>query len=182
MIRPRTPRRRPTATLDVLSAIDGALGEGVEISTFGCDEDSFARLEGHAVPSIAHLGLLSRREVSELMRRCDVFIDASAYQAFGRTGLEAMACGAVPVLPALGGVHEYAVHDENAVILADGSAEAISDAVISLALDSARLQTMRCTGLLAAQDFSIERAARSQLELFSAAVHSRCVAPTLLAP
>ena len=54
------------------------------------------------------------------MRRCDVFIDASAYQAFGRSGLEAMACGAVPVLPALGGVHEYALDDENAMVLADG--------------------------------------------------------------
>lgn len=182
MIRPRTPRRRPAATLDVLSAIDGALGEGAEMHTFGCDEDSFAQLEGHAVPGIDHLGLLSRREVSELMRRCDVFIDASAYQAFGRTGLEAMACGAVPVLPALGGVHEYAVHDENAMILADGSAEAVADAVIGLALDPARLRAMRRAGLLTAQGFSIERAARSQLELFSAAVRGRRASSTLLAP
>jgi glycosyltransferase involved in cell wall biosynthesis len=103
------------------------------------------------------------------MRRCDVFIDASAYQAFGRTGLEAMACGAVPVLPALGGVHEYAVDAQNAVILADGSAEAIAEAVVALALDTARLNAMRRAGLRAAEDFSIERAARSQLELFSAA-------------
>ncbi len=181
MIRPRTPRRRPAATLDALAAIDGALGEGVEILTFGCDQDSFARLAGHVVPGIVHLGLLSRREVSELMRRCEVFIDASAYQAFGRTGLEAMACGAVPVLPALGGVHEYAIHDHNAVILADGSPEAIADAVIDLALDSARLQEMRLAGVLAAQDFSVEGAARSQLDLFSAAVHRRRLC-TVLAP
>lgn len=173
MLRPRTPRRRPVATLDALSMIDGALGEGAEILTFGCDEDSFAQLEGHAVPGIAHLGLLSRGEVAELMRRCDVFIDASAYQAFGRTGLEAMACGAVPVLPALGGVHEYALHDHNAAVLPDGSPEAIADAVIDLALDSARLEAMRRAGVLEAQGFSIERAARSQLDLFSAAVHRR---------
>ena len=178
MIRPRTPRRRPVATLNALAAIDGTLGEAAEILTFGCDEDSFAQLAGHAVPGIAHLGLLSRRAVSELMRRCDVFIDASAYQAFGRTGLEAMACGAVPVLPALGGVHEYARHDDNAVILADGSPEAIADAVIDLALDPPRLEAMRRAGVLEAQDFSIERAARSQLELFAAAVHRRRHSPT----
>jgi Glycosyl transferases group 1 len=182
MIRPRTPRRRPAATLDALAAIDGALGEGAELLTFGCDEDSFAQLERHAVPGIAHLGLLSRREVSELMRRCDVFLDASAYQAFGRTGLEAMACGAVPVLPALGGVREYAVHDHNALILASGDPETVAGAVIDLARDAPRLRALRRAGVLAAQDFSIERAARSQLDLFSAAVDRRRPSRAVPAP
>jgi len=181
MIRPRTPRRRPLATLDSLSAIDRALGEAAQIVTFGCDEDSFAALRRHAVPRIAHLGLLSRRDVAELMRRCDVFIDASAYQAFGRTGLEAMACGAVPLLPALGGVREYAVHGENAVILADGSAAAIADSVIALAGDPARLGAMRRAGVLAAQGFTVERAARSQLELFAAAMLRSRPVPAALA-
>ena len=173
MIRPRTPRRRPLATLDALSAIGRALGEDAQITTFGCDERSLAGLQRHAVPGIAHLGLQSRREVSELMRRSDLFIDASAYQAFGRTGLEAMACGAIPLLPALGGVHEYAVDGENAVILTDGSAEAIVDAVVALAGDPARLEAMRRAGVLGAQGFSVERAARSQLELFSSAIGRR---------
>jgi glycosyltransferase involved in cell wall biosynthesis len=101
------------------------------------------------------------------MRHCDVFVDASAYQAFGRTGLEAMACGAVPLLPALGGVHEYAVEDGNAVILDDGSPQAIAAAVIALARDRRRLGRLRQAGVLAAQRFSVERAARSQLELFA---------------
>jgi glycosyltransferase involved in cell wall biosynthesis len=182
MVRPRTPRRRPTATLDALAAIDGALGGATELVTFGCDEDSFARLAGHAVPAIDHRGLLSRREVSELMRRSDVFIDASAYQAFGRTGLEAMACGAIPVLPALGGVREYAIHDENAVILADGDAETIADAVIELASDTPRLEAMRHAGIRAAHAFSIERAARSQLDMFAAAVDRRRLDRTVPGP
>jgi Glycosyl transferases group 1 len=181
MIRPRTPRRRPAATLDALAAIDGALGESAEVITFGCDEDSFAQLEGHAVTAVRHLGLLSRREVAELMRRCDVFIDGSAYQAFGRTGLEAMACGAVPVLPALGGVHEYALDGVNALVLADGSPEAIADVVIELAHDPDRLRRMRAAGISAARGFSIERAASSQLDLFSAAVQRRRMARGVLA-
>jgi glycosyltransferase involved in cell wall biosynthesis len=179
MIRPRTPRRRPAATLNALAAIDGSLGEAAELITFGCDEDSFAQLADHAVPAVDHLGLLSRRGVSELMRRCDMFIDASAYQAFGRTGLEAMACGAVPVLPALGGVYEYAVEDENAVILADGGAETIADAVVGLGLDRPKLESMKRAGVLAAQGFSIERAARSQLDIFSAALRDRRLSCTV---
>jgi hypothetical protein len=173
MVRPRTPRRRPAATLEALAAIAGALGDGASLMTFGCDERSLGEVGGHVVPGLHHLGPLSRREVSELMRRSDVFIDASAYQAFGRTGLEAMACGAVPLLPALGGVREYAVHDENALILADGSPATIADAVVALALDPARVAAMSAAGLARAQSFSVERAARSQLELFSAAVQRR---------
>ncbi|HEY7961911.1 MAG TPA: glycosyltransferase [Solirubrobacteraceae bacterium] len=167
MIRPRTPRRRPAATLQALAEIAQALGEGVEIATFGCAPESYAGLRAPAMPGVGHLGLLSRAEVARLMRHCDVFVDASAYQAFGRTGLEAMACGAVPLLPALGGVHEYAVEDGNAVILDDGSPQAIAAAVIALARDRRRLGRLRQAGVLAAQRFSVERAARSQLELFA---------------
>jgi Glycosyl transferases group 1 len=170
MIRPRTPRRRPAATLQALAAIARELDEGVSISTFGCNEDSFLQVAGEALGDEtapgSHLGLLSRLEVSQLMRRCDVFIDASAYQAFGRTGLEAMACGAVPLLPDLGGVHEYA-HAENAVILERDSPREIAEAVVALARDPARLRRLRDAGLRDAQRFSVQRAARSQLDLFT---------------
>jgi hypothetical protein len=182
MIRPRTPRRRPAATLQALAAIAHELGEGVVISTFGCDEDSFAQLAGDALAEASvdgalsveaipgsHLGLLSRLEVSQLMRRCDAFIDASAYQAFGRTGLEAMACGAVPLLPDLGGVHEYA-HAQNAVIFQRDSPPEIAEAAVALAHDPARLRRLRDAGLRDAQRFSVQRAARSQLELFAGAL------------
>jgi hypothetical protein len=170
MIRPRTPRRRPGATLAALAIVAETLGYEVEVITFGCDEESFTRLEGHAIPGIHHLGLLTRAAVAGLMRSCDVFLDGSAYQAFGRTGLEAMACGAVPVLPALGGVHEYALHGENALILGEGSPREMAGAIIELMRDRARLGRLRTAGVRAARRFSIERAARSQLELFAAAV------------
>jgi hypothetical protein len=170
MIRPRTPRRRPVATLAALEIIAQELGDGVEIITFGCDHESFAQLDVPAVAGVHHLGLLTRAAVAGLMRSCEVFIDGSAYQAFGRTGLEAMACGAVPVLPALGGVHEYARHDENALILDEGGPREMAAAAIELARDPARLRRLRTAGVRTAECFSIERAARSQLELFAAAV------------
>jgi hypothetical protein len=169
MIRPRTPRRRPLATLRALALIARELGEGVRIVTFGCDHEAFAELVEDKV-GITHLGLLSRMQVSALMRRSDIFIDASAYQAFGRTGLEAMACGAVPLLPGLGGVHEYALHDENAFILDDDSPAQIAAAVLDLAGSPARLARMSHAGVRDARRFSIERAARSQLALFADAL------------
>jgi glycosyltransferase involved in cell wall biosynthesis len=169
MIRPRTPRRRPAATLEALALVAHELGDAVEIRTFGCDWESFAQLPGGAdVCGVRHLGVLTRIEVANLMRRSDVFLDASAYQAFGRTGLEAMACGAVPLLPALGGVREYAVQEANALLLTDDSPPAIAQALNDLARDPDRLERLREAGMRAARDFSIERAARSQLDLFAA--------------
>jgi glycosyltransferase involved in cell wall biosynthesis len=170
MIRLRTPRRRPVATLAALAIVAETLGDAVEIMTFGCEEEAFAQLDGHALAGARHLGLLTRQAVAGLMRSCDVFLDGSAYQAFGRTGLEAMACGATPILPALGGVHEYARHDENALILRDGSPQEMAAAVIELLRDPERLARLRAAGVRAAQGFSVERAARSQLALFAGAV------------
>jgi Glycosyl transferases group 1 len=170
MVRPRTPRRRARATLMALEELARRLGGEVQTLAFGCDADAFDELcastGGEDV--VAHLGLLTRAEVAEVMRRTDVFVDASAYQAFGRTGLEAMACGAVPVLPALGGVGEYAEHDRNAVIFEQDSPMEIAEAVCELVADRERLIRLREAGVRAAAQFSIERAARSQLGLFAA--------------
>jgi glycosyltransferase involved in cell wall biosynthesis len=173
MIRPRTPRRRPRATLRALALIARELGPRVQIATFGCDPPAFDELHEPAIPGLTHLGLLTRLQVATLMRRSDIFIDASAYQAFGRTGLEAMACGAVPVLPQLGGPHEYAEHDRNALLLAQDSPEQIAAAVLALADDPPRLARLRADGVRLAQRFSVPRAARSQLALFAAAAASR---------
>ena len=38
-------------------------------------------------------GILRRENVADLLRKSAIFIDMSTYQAFGRTGIEAMACG-----------------------------------------------------------------------------------------
>jgi hypothetical protein len=169
MVRPRTPRRRPSATLRTLAAIEAALGPDVQMITFGCDMAAYSQVSAGGADHVEHQGLLSREQVAELMRSSDVFLDASAYQAFGRTGLEAMACGAVPVLPALGGVLEYAEHERNALIFEDDRPRVVADAVIELARHPARLRRLREEGLLRAQGFSVEQAAQSQLELFSAA-------------
>jgi hypothetical protein len=70
-------------------------------------------------------------------------------------------------------VHEYALDGENAVILADAGPREIAAAIVGLARARPRLDRMRRAGVLAARAFSIERAARSQLELFSAALARR---------
>ena len=88
----RTHQRKPAGSL---------------VTTFGCTEAELERLTSHDPIVAGHRGLLQREEVAALLAETDVFLDLSIYQAFGRTALEAMACGATAVVPRRGGVWEF---------------------------------------------------------------------------
>jgi glycosyltransferase involved in cell wall biosynthesis len=166
MVRPRTTRRRPAATVRVLERLRAELGDQVDLVSFGCPAEELQEFLGRAPTGVRHQGILSREEVAELMSASDVFLDLSIYQAFGRSGLEAMACGCVPVLPTLGGAREYAVDGVNAILLDVCDDDAVVAAVTTLAGDAEALERLRDEGLGTVQRFSIERAALSLQALF----------------
>jgi glycosyltransferase involved in cell wall biosynthesis len=171
MVRPRTPRRRPAMTLTLLARLATELADKVECFSFGCHPQELKELIGDRVPSgVTHLGVLGRPDVAEVMRRCDVFVDMSIYQAFGRTGLEAMACGAVPILPRLGGVSEYA-RDRHDALLLESSQEAF-EAIAKLVEDRETLHALRREGIRSAGRFSTLRSAMSQYGLLSASLRA----------
>ena len=120
---------------------------------------------------VTNRGVLRRTEVPNLLRNADLFLDLSDYQAFGRSGLEAMASGCVPVVPVMGGADEYAVHGHNAFVVDTRSDEEILaavDAFVALP-PTARFQ-MKLRGLETASRYTIKRAALSQLQVFTDAV------------
>jgi len=69
-------------------------------------------------------------------------------------------------------VREFATHDDNAILLADGSPAAIAAEVLGLAGDLDRLARLAHAGVRGLGSFSIDGAARSQLELFAGALQS----------
>ncbi|HXS34981.1 MAG TPA: glycosyltransferase [Solirubrobacterales bacterium] len=166
MIRPRTPRRRAAETLSALTRLKNELGQRIECLAFGCSSEEFEALPGGE--GVECLELLSREKVARLLRRCDLFLDLSSYQAFGRTGLEAMACGCVPLLPAVGGVAEYAVASWNALLVDTEDEDMVTAAAMSLIEDADRLERLRRNGLQTAESFSPVRAASSQYACFAA--------------
>lgn len=117
MVRPQTPRRGPQRTLEFLQALNEIFGTALSIEVFGGDQDNELFRQYSSQLEFINHGVISRREVAQVLSRSSLFLDLSDYQAFGRTGLEAMACGCVPVLPCRGGVHEYAVHEFNSFII-----------------------------------------------------------------
>lgn len=167
MVRPRTTRRQPLGTLRLLDRIQTELAPDVETRAFGCERGELRRFAPQHGRRVENLGSLTRANVARVLAGADVFLDFSSYQAFGRTALEAMACGCVPVVPRLGGPSEYAVHGENALVVDTTSEDAATAAVADLVADRERLGRMQAQAIATARRFSATRAAVSEYVAFS---------------
>jgi len=147
----------------VLKALQHIYGERVAVHIFGCLDGSseFLQLER----DFLHLnhGILKRPEVAELLSGCDIFLDLSDYQAFGRTGLEAMACGCAVVLPAVGGTDEYAIDGENSLVIDTLDESLCIRWVASLIDDPVRLANIKLSALQTASRYSVHMAAISEI-------------------
>ena len=172
MIRPTTPRRAPLRTLRVLQAVTQSVDEKVSMLLFGCEPQNLTTFVRRNAPdlrldaSFENRGILPREGVAELLREADVFVDLSDYQAFGRTGLEAMACGCAVVLPAVGGVYEYAVDGDNCLVVDTTSVDDMVSAVQRVVQDSELRERVAKRALATAVGFDITRASLSELSVF----------------
>jgi glycosyltransferase involved in cell wall biosynthesis len=173
MLRPKTPRRAPHRTSRVLSRLAEELPRTTVFKVFGSSSEQLLEHGIDLPPRIQNVGLLRRTAVADLMRSADLFLDLSDYQAFGRSGLEAMACGCVPVLPIMGGVAEFAEHGRNAFIVDTRSDELICQAVRQFAEMPPRYRAdMRHEGLMTASGFSIGRAVTTEFQFFQGVLNS----------
>jgi|HubBroStandDraft_6_1064221.scaffolds.fasta_scaffold06201_3 GT2 family glycosyltransferase/glycosyltransferase involved in cell wall biosynthesis len=175
MLRPRTARRQPLATVAVLERLLEELPGRVRVTTFGCYPDELREILPGVEEGVLerHRGMLGRAEVASLLRESDVFLDMSVYQAFGRTALEAMACGATAVLPNVGGAWEFVEHATNALAVDTLEPEGALAALRSLAVDAELLGRLKAGALRTAAHHSIARAALSEYLLFERAHRER---------
>ncbi len=173
MVRPSTPRRSPAETMAVLANCKRRFGDDVVIEVFGCrnDDPGFLALERNF--AFTQRGELVREEVGELLRASDVFVDFSTYQAFGRTALEAMACGCATIVPRDGGASEYAVDGENALVVDTSSLEAMSDALARLLVDADLRRRLADRGVATALEYPLLGSAASELTLLRRAAARR---------
>ena len=166
MIRPRSARRGAPRTMMVLRRLAAEFGKAIDVHIFGSGDAEIAAAGLASDFRYKNHGILGREDVADLLRTCDVFLDLSDYQAFGRTGLEAMACGCAVAVPALGGASEYAVHRENAMIVDTSNIDACYEAARELVADATLRERLQRVALATAREYSIERAARSEIEVF----------------
>lgn len=167
MIRPSTPRRGAKRTMQLLSKIKSKFGHAVTVTTFGCDPNTPEYIELPGSREFENLGVLKRPGVARVLQDADIFIDMSDYQAFGRTALEAMACGTVPVVPTLGGADEFAINGRNSLAVDTMNVDAAFEMISDLISDPDRLERMKLDAIETAQPYSPRRAAISELRLFA---------------
>ncbi len=168
MLRPHTPRRAPHRTLRIMNRLSRELGSEVNFKVFGCSPEHIHAYGLELPENCESLGILKRTDVPPLMRSLDMFLDLSDYQAFGRTGLESMACGCVPLVPLLGGTSEYARHRDNAFVVDTRADDEICAAAIEyVGMKARQQQDMRIRGLETASEFTVHKAALSEYRLFS---------------
>lgn len=117
MIRPGTPRRSPGMTMEVLQDISLQHGAAVEVILFGCLNDDPAFLTLPHDFSWRNEGVLTPPELACLFNEIDIFVDFSAYQAMGLTAMEAMACGAVVIVPRAGGADSFLIDGVNGIMV-----------------------------------------------------------------
>ncbi|RFP90971.1 glycosyltransferase [Rhodobacteraceae bacterium 63075] len=173
MVRPGTPRRGAGRTMELLARLKASHGDHVDIRIFGCDSEAedFKALEQDF--DFTNHGVLTRPQVADVLRRSDIFIDLSDYQAFGRTSLEAMACATVPLVPQEGGGDEYALHKVNALVADTHDVEACHALLTDLLQDRPRLGRMQLHAMRTASRYSPRRAAMSELLTFAPALAAR---------
>lgn len=163
MIRPKTPRRGADRTMRLLKSLYDNLKDKIQIEIFGCEKTDplFEKLERNFIYN--NSGELTRLEVAQILQKSDLFIDLSDYQAFGRTGLEAMACGAASVLPKFGGVYEYGVDSYNCLIVDPFNEEETFKTILDTVNEQQILRKMSRNALMTAANFCIHKAVVSEL-------------------
>ncbi|RME28684.1 MAG: glycosyltransferase, partial [Deltaproteobacteria bacterium] len=175
MLRPVSPHRAPRQTAALLRKLAERLAGEVEIHTFGCDERELVELE--LPPGTVHHGIVDQRGTFRVLEYCDVFVDLSPYQAFGRTGLEAMAAGCVAVLPEGSGPSDYAIDGVNALLVDTSDSHQVLERIEQLLADPAAMTRIKQSALVTASGFNCIDEAQATLSVLEAYFRLRCDPP-----
>jgi glycosyltransferase involved in cell wall biosynthesis len=159
--------------MELLRTIQRRHPDMVNITIFGNEPESDEFLAMPRDFDFENRGILVREDVAALLGAADIFVDLSVYQAFGRTGLEAMAVGCATILPETGGVYEYAEHRKNALIVDTSSADDAVAALDELVTNRALRRELKRNGLETAARFSVRSAVASELEVLREALDTR---------
>ena len=143
-----------TLAIDVLERAKRAVPE-MEVVVFGAVPPE------HALPAwMTYRTNPSQQElVDDIYNRSRVFLCTSEVEGFGLTNIEAMACGAALVTTDNGGSHDYALHNETALVAPTGDAEALAGHVANLLVDDAWCARLADAGVTFVQRFDWSRSA-----------------------
>jgi O-antigen biosynthesis protein len=163
MARPGTPYRGFNNLIEAFALVKAARPE-VGIRLFG-DRD----LKKQTLPFEFHdEGLVfDQDQLARIYSAADIFIDGSDFQGFGRCGLEAMACGTPCVLTSAGGVSEYAMDGENALLVPPQEPSKLALKVLALLENGGLRKRFSLAGTETARAYCYRREAHETLNFLT---------------
>ena len=144
--------------IDVRNTADGSYLDGLS---------ALARLY-HVEDRVKFLGFIAHEALFPFYRGAKLFVQPSLYETFGKTVIEAMACG-VPVVGAKTGATPEVV-GEGGLLFDPYDAEDLCAKMRRLLTEKKLYQACVRYGLEHAQQFTFERQARGLMEAFATAV------------
>ena len=112
-------------------------------------------------------GMLSKREVIQLLSHSTLFACPSVYEPLGIVNLEAMACRTAVVASKVGGIPEVVADGETGLLVPPDDPEALADAINALTRDRDRAKAMGAAGRERAQSqFDWGKIAQQTAELY----------------
>ncbi|GAA2343117.1 glycosyltransferase family 1 protein [Streptomyces kunmingensis] len=144
---------------------------GVRVVVVG-DGPSRASLGG-ALPGAVFLGRRTGDELARIFASLDVFVHTGPFETFCQTVQEAMASGVPVVAPAVGGPLDLVAHGRTGLLVPPGDAEAVRDAVWSLAADPALRAAYGAAGRAAVVDRTWEAVGDQLVEHYAEVLRAR---------
>jgi starch synthase len=116
-------------------------------------------------------GMLSKREVIQLLSHSTLFACPSVYEPLGIVNLEAMACGTAVVASKVGGIPEVVADGETGLLVPPDDPEALAESINALTRDRDRAKAMGAAGRERAQTkFDWGKIAEQTAELYRSVV------------
>jgi glycosyltransferase involved in cell wall biosynthesis len=114
-----------------------------------------------------------RQELPKLLDGHHVKLFPSLSEGFGKTVLEAMACGLAPIAADVPGPTEFIRDGENGILVEPRDAAALEQAIERLHADRALLGRLRTAAHATAQSYSWDRLAGERLRLYEGCLELR---------
>jgi glycosyltransferase involved in cell wall biosynthesis len=109
----------------------------------------------------------TRQDLARLYNSLSVFVHTSVSEGWGLTGAEALACGSALVAADSGGIRDYVVDRDTALVVPPKDSEALAGALLELLTDDALRSRLASRGCQAIQSFTWERAGNRLHELIT---------------
>lgn len=154
--------KRTQFGLDVLKEVQKQIPD-LKVQLFGTysQPDNLPKwVEYHYQPSRDELR-------NEIYGKSKVYLMPTVLEGWGLTGMEAMACGAVPVASNYGGMRDFMIDNQNSKLIAKDNKSQFVKAVVALLEDDDYCQKLSFNALHITQSFSIQKSATKFLNFFT---------------